>query len=83
MKLRGKDYNSKFEIDTLQGQFDTSIKENKTFNEIIADRAIQRATIIMVGLMFFFQTTGINGILFYATDIFSVSFLAFINQNIL
>lgn len=74
MTLRGENYNSKLEIEALQAQVDTSIKENKSFKEIIADKAIQRATIIMVGLMFFFQTTGINGILFYATDIFAVSF---------
>lgn len=74
-KLRGKLYDSQKEIRELQSQHESLMDQNKTFLEIFSDRATQKASVIMIGIWFFFQLSGISVFLFYVVDIFMVSLI--------
>ena len=73
--LRGKSYDHQKEIRELQSQHESLMEQNKTFMEIFSDRATQKASVIMIGIWFFFQLSGISVFLFYVVDIFMVSFV--------
>lgn len=76
-KLRGKNFDINEEMDEIKKVNRQMIRENQTFKETFADKANQRATIIMSGIWFFFQMTGINAIFFYIIEIFEVSLIVF------
>ena len=72
-KLRGTE-NIQDELKMLKSEHDVVIKQGKlTFREVFKDKATQRATIMITGIWFFFQMTGVNAILFYTVDIFEVN----------
>lgn len=71
-KLRGKKYDIDEEMEEIQLVHRQMLRENKSFKEVFADKANQRATIIMSGIWFFFQMTGINAIFFYIIEMFEV-----------
>lgn len=73
-KLRGKNIDLQDEMKILQLE-NSQMQEKLSFREVFTEKATQKASIIVFGMWFFFQLTGINAILFYTVDIFEVSFL--------
>lgn len=70
--LRGKNYDPQAEMDELIQEVEESKRNNVSFGETLKRPATKRALFIGFGLMFFQQASGINVVLFYATDIFEV-----------
>lgn len=73
LKLRGNSFDYKSEIAALKVQNQTKIESEKSVKEILSDRATFNAMILILCLFFFFQMSGINVVLFYATTIFAAA----------
>jgi MFS family permease len=71
--LRGESYNPQEEIDELKQDLLERTQNNVSLKEVFGRRATRKALIIGFGLMFFQQMSGINVVVFYATDIFNVN----------
>lgn len=71
--LRGSSYDPQREIDELKLDLAEGDKNKVSLKEVFAKKATIRALVIGFGLMFFQQMSGINIVVFYATDIFKVS----------
>lgn len=71
--LRGNFYDPQAEVDELKHEIKESKKNQISMREVFAKKATIRALVIGFGLMFFQQMSGINVVVFYATDIFKVS----------
>ncbi|XP_015055044.1 sugar transporter ERD6-like 8 [Solanum pennellii] len=69
-KLRGKDADISYERSTIQEYLDILETLPKATFINLFDTSNYRAVIISVGLMAFQQFVGINGIIFYSTEIF-------------
>jgi SP family facilitated glucose transporter-like MFS transporter 8 len=70
--LRGKSYDPRHEVDELKRDLEESAKNQVSLKEVLGKKATIRALIIGFGLMFFQQMSGINVVIFFATDIFKV-----------
>lgn len=70
--LRGSEYDPQAEIDVLKREAEEDSRNEVSFSEVIKRPATKRALLIGTGLMMFQQLSGINIVLFYATDIFEV-----------
>lgn len=69
--LRGKnDTAVQEEVSHLQKTIQESLERNGSYIDIFRNKASTKALIISVGLLVFQQLSGINAVLFYATDIF-------------
>ena len=69
-RLRGIEYNLRPEIEEIQMQQEALKGGNKSFVEEFKKKATFKAFIIIIGLFFFFQMSGINAVTFYTTTIF-------------
>lgn len=69
--LRGSSYDVKFEISELQDVHRKAENEKKrSFFMELKNRASRKAFFIIVCMFFFFQTSGINPVVFFTTNIF-------------
>lgn len=69
-KLRGKFYKTGDEIDALKAKQEESELQKKSFVEVFKTKSTMKAFIIIMLQFLFFQMSGINGVLLYATTIF-------------
>lgn len=72
--LRGQHYDPSFEIEELKAELLEKTQKKSSFLETFKLPASKQALFIGFGLMFFQQISAINVVVFYATDIFEVSF---------
>jgi len=70
IKLRGSQYDIEGELQ-LHRQGLEQGNQDISFMKAIRSRAVQKGFIIAIGLMLFQQLSGVNSIIFYASDIFS------------
>jgi MFS family permease len=70
--LRGKGYDPQPEIDELKQELEENQRNNISFGAVLRKPSTKKALLIGFGLMFFQQMSGINVVIFYATDIFEV-----------
>jgi SP family facilitated glucose transporter-like MFS transporter 8 len=70
IKLRGSQYDIESELQAHRQGIEES-NEGISFLEAIRSRVVQKGLVIALGLMFFQQLSGVNSIIFYASDIFS------------
>lgn len=70
--LRGKNYDPQVEIEELVKEVEENEANKVSFKETLKRKSTKRALFIGFGLMFFQQVSGINIVIFYATDIFEV-----------
>lgn len=68
--LRGEHYDPQGEIDELKEELEEAKRNQITFGEAFRMRSTKMAMIIGFGLATFQQVSGINVVIFYATDIF-------------
>jgi MFS family permease len=68
--LRGNQYDPQQEIDELKQEIEELKNSNVSFSEAFKMRATKMAMLIGFGLVTFQQMSGINVVIFYATDIF-------------
>ncbi len=69
--LRGKDYNPKHDVEVLkQAQEDEKATGAVTVKELLTKRRYLQPLLIVVGLMFFQQFSGVNFVIFYTQEIF-------------
>lgn len=68
--LRGKHYDVTPEIQAIQGSIEKVESEKMSFTEAFSTTPAKRGLIIGIGIMFFQQLCGINGVIFYSSDIF-------------
>lgn len=73
--LRGDSFDPHSEVDALKADLLESEKNQVSFREVLKRKATKRALVIGFGLMFFQQMSGINVVVFYATQIFKVRIL--------
>jgi hypothetical protein len=71
--LRGEKYDADAEIEDLQTQNDKMRAITTTTGEALKRRSSVKGLIVALGVMLFFQMSGINAILFFATEIFSAA----------
>lgn len=71
--LRGEHYDFSDELNELQSQHDEDINNKISFIAALRRRATVKALIIIVGLMFFLQLSGINIVIFYTGSIFNAA----------
>uniref|UniRef100_K4D1J9 Major facilitator superfamily (MFS) profile domain-containing protein n=1 Tax=Solanum lycopersicum TaxID=4081 RepID=K4D1J9_SOLLC len=81
-KLRGKDADISYERSTIQEYLDILETLPKATFINLFDTSNYRAVIISVGLMAFQQFVGINGIIFYSTEIFKSAGNYYNNVNL-
>jgi SP family facilitated glucose transporter-like MFS transporter 8 len=79
--LRGENYDPQVEIDELKMEVEENERNKISFGEVLKRKATQRALFIGFGLMFFQQVSGINIVIFYATDIFEASAVKFHDKH--
>lgn len=68
--LRGSEYDPQGEIDELKAEIEENERNKITFSEAFKFRSTKMAMLIGFGLATFQQMSGINVVIFYATDIF-------------
>lgn len=68
--LRGENYDPQGEIDELKAEIEENERNKVTFGEAFKLRSTKLAMFIGFGLATFQQMSGINVVIFYATDIF-------------
>lgn len=71
--LRGADYDFSSELNELQSQHESDLNNRISFLDALKRRATVKALIIIVGLMFFLQLSGINIVIFYTGFIFNAA----------
>lgn len=71
IKLRGEQYDIEGELQAHRQALEESSRTTISFSTAIKSRAIQKGFVIAYGLMLFQQLSGVNSIIFYASDIFS------------
>lgn len=71
--LRGNDYDFNTELQELQSEHEERENQKISFAEAFARKTSVRALIIMLGLMFFQQMSGINAVIFYTGFIFDAA----------
>ncbi|XP_076234757.1 facilitated trehalose transporter Tret1 [Calliopsis andreniformis] len=70
IKLRGAHYNVDSELQSLKAGLEESSQKNVSCLTMFKSKATIRAYIISYGLMIFQQLSGVNTVVFYASDIF-------------
>lgn len=68
--LRGNDYDFNSELQELQSEHEERENQKISFAAAFARKTSVKALIIMLGLMFFQQMSGINAVIFYTGFIF-------------
>lgn len=71
--LRGENYDPQGEIDELKEEMEETKRNQITFSEAFKSRATKMAMFIGFGLATFQQVSGINVVIFYATQIFDAA----------
>jgi MFS family permease len=71
--LRGDQYDPQQEIDELKQEIEELKNNNVSFSEALKIRATKISMLIGFGLVTFQQMSGINVVIFYATDIFDLA----------
>ncbi|XP_037031902.1 facilitated trehalose transporter Tret1-like isoform X2 [Bradysia coprophila] len=71
--LRGEHYDYNHELNELQSQHEADINNRISILTALKRRATVKALIIIVGLMFFLQLSGINIVIFYTGFIFDAA----------
>lgn len=71
--LRGSTYDPQGEIDELKAELEENARNSITFSEAFKFRSTKMAMLIGFGLATFQQMSGINVVIFYATDIFKAA----------
>lgn len=71
--LRGQDYDYNSELQELQSEHEERERTKVSFGAAFARRTSVKALIIMLGLMFFQQMSGINAVIFYTGFIFETA----------
>lgn len=71
--LRGEHYDFSDELNELQSQHDADINNKISIMDALKRRATVKALVIIVGLMFFLQLSGINIVIFYTGFIFDAA----------
>lgn len=71
--LRGEHYDFSDELNELQNQHDEDVNNNTSVITALRRPATIKAIIIIVGLMFFLQLSGINIVIFYTGFIFNAA----------
>ncbi|XP_062552042.1 facilitated trehalose transporter Tret1-like [Armigeres subalbatus] len=79
--LRGSNFDTTFEIDEIRSQqhqiATTDVARGKRSSwKMFRQPATIRALIVMLGVMFFMQASGVNAVLFYSTSIFQAANVA-------
>ncbi|CAO1407562.1 unnamed protein product [Diamesa serratosioi] len=69
-RLRGTKYDLRPEIEEIQMQQETIKKVKNSFAVEFKKKATFKAFIVIIGLFFFFQMSGIDAVTFYTTTIF-------------
>jgi MFS family permease len=72
--LRGRHYDIQTEINEIKTEFERQQNERTSLREAFKKRATIKALIIAVGSLIFQQLSGINVVIFYAGDIFKVTY---------
>lgn len=70
LKLRGAHYNIESELQAQREMIEEAERNQVSFFIAIQSTAARKAFVIAFGLMLFQQMSGVNAIVFYATDIF-------------
>lgn len=68
--LRGKHYDVSGEIQAMQASIEKREAEKTSFCEAFSTTPAKRGLIVGLGIMFFQQLSGVNGVIFYTADIF-------------
>lgn len=68
--FRGKNYDVSTELQEIQKTVDEAAAQKLSFLEAFRSREAKKGLMIAFGLMAFQQLSGINAVIFYATDIF-------------
>lgn len=71
--FRGPDYEVEDELVKITGEIEEAQKNKIKLSDLISCKATRKGLIISFGLMIFQQLSGVNGVLFYANDIFKKS----------
>lgn len=71
--LRGEHYDYSDELNELQSQHEQDVNNRISILAALKRRATVKALIIIVGLMFFLQLSGINIVIFYTGSIFNAA----------
>lgn len=71
--LRGKNYDIKPEKAAIQEELDEAANNKASFKDLISSKANVNALIVSLGLMIFQQLSGVNAVIFYASDIFEAA----------
>ncbi|XP_011347516.1 facilitated trehalose transporter Tret1 isoform X2 [Ooceraea biroi] len=71
IRLRGDQYNIEGELQAHRQALEESSRSNISLKAAIRSRAVQKGFVIAYGLMLFQQMSGVNSIIFYASDIFT------------
>ncbi|CAH1981906.1 unnamed protein product [Acanthoscelides obtectus] len=72
-RLRGKSYNVDLELNHIEGFLKELSHSTGSFSQTMKQKAVVKAFIIAVALMFYQQFSGINPIILYTTEIFKSS----------
>ncbi|XP_014485614.1 PREDICTED: facilitated trehalose transporter Tret1 isoform X2 [Dinoponera quadriceps] len=73
MRLRGLYYDIESEVQMLRESIEETRRNKVSFTVAIQSRAAKKGLVIAFGLMLFQQMSGVNAIIFYASDIFEES----------
>ena len=71
--LRGPQFDGANEIAELQNEKEEQSKMQYSARELLSRPATKRALLVMFGLNFFQQLSGINAVIFYTNDIFDAA----------
>nr|CAD7258261.1 unnamed protein product [Timema shepardi] len=69
--FRGKSYNVEPELQVIENVVDTSRAQKLSLRESFNTTAAKRALLVSLGLMVFQQLSGVNAVIFYASNIFA------------
>ncbi|KAK4877068.1 hypothetical protein RN001_009574 [Aquatica leii] len=72
-RLRGPNYNTVSELDSIKSHLEESMQSSVSLSYAMRKKSGYKAFIIALALMFFQQLSGINAIIFYTSDIFKAS----------
>lgn len=71
--LRGENYDGANEIAELQNEKEEQSKMQYSAKDLLSRTSTKKSLLIMAGLNFFQQLSGINAVIFYTNDIFEAA----------